>query len=214
MRILVVAAHLDDEILGCGGTILKHIENGDDVFVCIVTKGYEPNWGKEDMKREIKEAEEVDKIMGIKKRIYCSFPAVKLNTIAHGEINKKITDIVEKVNPKIIYTHFEDDINKDHHFVFNAVMVATRPIKRKIKVVCFETMSSTEWNYKAFIPNLYVNIEKFIDKKIEAFSRYSAEVKKYPHPRSKEGIRIWAKKRGIEVCLEYAEAFMIIRSFW
>ena len=214
MRVLVIAAHSDDEILGVGGTILKHREIGDEVFVCIVTQGYEPEWTKEYLAKEIEEAKSVDKILEIKKRFYCGFPAAKLNIIPCGEFNKKISELVEKINPDIIYTHFENDVNKDHGIVFNSVMVATRPVNKKIRVLCFETMSSTEWNYKAFIPNFYVDIGKFVDKKVEAFLQYKSEVKSYPHPRSKEGIKILAQKRGSEVCLEYAESFMVIRSFW
>ena len=214
MNVLIVAAHLDDEILGVGGTILKHIESGDDVYVCIATSGYEPVHKKEHLEKEINEAKEVDKILNIKKRIYLNFPVVKLNTIPHGEINKKVTGVVNEVNPGIIYTHFKGDINVDHRVVFDAVMVATRPINKKIKVLCYETISSSEWNYSSFIPNHYVDIEPFIEKKIEAFLQYKSEVKEYPHTRSKEGIRILAKKRGADITVKYAEAFMIIRSFW
>jgi len=215
MKILVIAAHPDDEVLGVGGTILKHKYQGDYVSVCIVTKAYEPQWSKDYMENKLKEARKVDKILGINRRIYLNFPTVKLNTIPHGEFNKRIFDVVNEVNPDVIYTHFEKDINQDHRIIFKGVMVATRPTnRRRIRLLCFETISSTEWNNKAFIPNFYVDITKFIDKKIEAFSQYKSEVKEYPHPRSKEGIKIWANKRGIESCTEYAEAFILIRDFW
>jgi LmbE family N-acetylglucosaminyl deacetylase len=214
MRVLAVVAHPDDEILGCGGTLLKHKEAGDEVFICMVTKAYQPEWTADYIQNKLKEAKEVDKILGVTERIYCNLPTVKLNTIPYGKLNREIIQVVDDVDPDVIYTHFEHDVNKDHNIIFNAVMVATRPIKKKIKVVCFETISSTEWSNKGFTPNLYVDITSFIDKKIEAFSKYESEVKDYPHPRSKEGIRIWSNKRGIEVCIEYAEAFMVVRDFW
>ena len=213
MNVLVIAAHPDDEILGVGGTILKHKAKGDSVSVCIVTKAYPPEWGADYINEKVKEAKKVDKLLGIDKRIYCGFPTVKLNTIPTGEFNKKIYGVVEEAKPDIIYTHFKHDVNLDHKIVFNAVMVAARPVKRKIEVRCFETISSTEWNYEAFIPNLYIDITEFIDKKIEAFKQYKSEVKKYPHPRSPEGVRTGANRRGMEICTEYAEAFMIIRRF-
>jgi N-acetylglucosamine malate deacetylase 1 len=211
-KILVVAAHYDDEILGVGGTLLKHKEQGDEIYICIVTEGYEPEWSKEHIKKQERESEEVDRILGTTKRLHCHFPAVKLNTIPSGEFNKKIYGIVNEVNPDIVYTHFEHDINIDHKLVFNAVMVATRPLKdKKIKVLCFETPSSTEWSQIGFKPNHYVNIAGFIDKKVEAFLKYGDEVKEYPHPRSLEALKILAKKRGNEVCMEYSECFIMVR---
>lgn len=215
MRVLVIAAHPDDEVLGVGGTLLKHHTKKDEIFICMVTQAYEPQWTKEYIENKLKEAKEVDKILGTKKRIYCDFPTVKLNIIPTGEFNKKISDIISEINPNVIYTHFRNDINQDHRIVFNAVMVATRPtISKKIKVLSFETLSSTEWNHSAFIPNVFVEISEFIDKKIEAFSKYKSEVKEYPHPRSKKGIRIWANKRGLEIGCEYAEAFILIKDIW
>ncbi|MBC8500902.1 MAG: PIG-L family deacetylase [Nanoarchaeota archaeon] len=214
MRILVIAAHPDDEVLGVGGTILKHKKNGDEVYICIVTTSYEPEWSKKYKVTKLKEAKKVDNILCVKKRVFCDLPTVKLNTIPHGEFNKIIGEVIEDISPDVIYTHFEGDVNKDHGIIFQAVMVATRPVRKKTKVLCFETPSSTEWNNKAFIPNLYVDITPYIDKKVEAFSQYKSEVKKYSHPRSKKGLKIWANKRGIEICTEYAEAFQIVRSFW
>ncbi|NQT30410.1 MAG: PIG-L family deacetylase [Candidatus Saganbacteria bacterium] len=210
MKVLVVAAHPDDEVLGVGGTILKHTKAGDEVFVCIVTKAYEPQWPKEYMEEKIKEQEQVDNLLGVKKRFNLDLPTVKLNTLSHGEINKKIAEVVDGVNPDIIYTHFEGDLNLDHTLIFRASMVASRPPKN-IKLLCFETLSETEWNNQAFLPNYWVNIGGFIDKKVEALKIYKSEVKPYPHPRSEKGVRILAQKRGLEICREHAEAFALIR---
>ncbi|MBN1645712.1 PIG-L family deacetylase [Candidatus Woesearchaeota archaeon] len=215
-KILVIAAHPDDEILGAGGTILKHVHDGNEVHVCIVTKSYSPEWSDEYRSTKIEEAKKINKLMRIAKRHYLGLPTQKLNTIASGEFNQKIRQVIETVEPDIVYTHFKHDINKDHTAVFEGVMTATRPIIDHIEVRCFETMSSTEWNYQPcnmFTPNLFVDIGKFIEKKLEAFAVYKSEVKEYPHPRSVEGVRNWAKKRGNEICKEYAEAFMIMRRF-
>jgi N-acetylglucosamine malate deacetylase 1 len=210
-KILVIAAHYDDELLGVGGTLLKHKEQGDEIYICIVTQGYEPEWTKAYMEKQEKQAEEVDQILGTTKRFHCHFPAVKLNTIPSGEFNKKIYDVINEVNPDIVYTHFGQDVNIDHRLVFDAVMVATRPLNKKMKVLCFETPSSTEWSNMGFKPNYYVDITNQIDKKIEAFLKYKDEVKEYPHPRSAEALKILAKKRGIEVLKEHAESFILIR---
>ncbi|MEA3493473.1 MAG: PIG-L deacetylase family protein [Candidatus Margulisiibacteriota bacterium] len=210
MKILVVAAHPDDEILGVGGTLLRHASKGDEVFVCIVTKAFEPQWSKEYMETKIKEQAEVDKLVGIKKRYNLDLMTTKLNTIPHGELNKKITGVVDEVNPDVIYTHFENDLNYDHTIIFRACLVATRPPKR-IKLLSYETVSETEWNNKPFLPNVWNEIKDQIDNKVKAFEIYKSEVKKWPHPRSGEGIRVLAKKRGSEICVEYAEAFMLIK---
>jgi N-acetylglucosamine malate deacetylase 1 len=214
-KILVIAAHPDDEILGVGGTILKHVENGDEVHVCIVTSGFPPDWSEEFIRTKREEAKKVDSCLGITKRYYCELPAAKLNTIAHGELNKKILAIVEEVNPDTVYTHYENDIHKDHRIIYESVMVSTRPIKdKKIRVLCFETVSSSEWNLPQFTPNYYINITKFIHKKIDAFLEYKSEIKQFPHPRSSEGLMVLAKKRGMEVNVQCAEAFKIVREFW
>ena len=214
MKVLVVSAHPDDEILGVGGTIVKHVENGDDVSVCIVTRAYEPEWSQEYIERKREEAERVDQLLGVKKRYWCGFPTVKLNTVPTGEFNRKIGAVIDDVDPDVVYTHFEHDINEDHTRVFKAVMVATRPVDKKRRVLCFETMSSTEWSNKGFVPNFYVDISRQIEKKAEALSIYESEVRQPPHPRSLEGAKTWARKRGFEICTEYAEAFMLLREVW
>ena len=213
MRILIVGSHPDDEVLGVGGTLCKHVSNGDEVYVCIITKAYEPHWTREYVENKFREQNEVDKVFKIKKRFHLNFPTIKLNIIPHGELNKAVTNIVEKINPHIIYTHYENDINYDHTLVFRACMVATRPPKR-IKLISYETLSETEWNNKPFSPNLWIDIEDHIEKKIEAFEIYKSEVESSFHPRSEEGIRNLAKKRGFEIMVKYAEAFMVIRDYW
>jgi len=213
MRILVISAHPDDEILGVGGTICKHVENKDEVYICIVTKAYEPEWSKEYMETKIIEQKEVDKLLKIKKRFNLDLPTVKLNTVPSGELNKKIENVIEDVKPDIVYTHYQHDLNHDHTLIFKACLVATRPPKN-IKLMCYETLSSTEWSYSSFQPNIWVNIKEYINLKIKAFETYKSEIKSYPHPRSSEGIKILAQKRGSEICREYAEAFILIRDFF
>ena len=213
MNVLAVVSHPDDEILGVGGTLLKHKELGDSVYVCITTKAFEPLWTKEYMRGKIKEQKQVDKLLGVKKRYHLDYPTTKLNTIAGGEFNAGVTKVVDEVNPNIIYTHFENDLNYDHTVTMRACLVASRP-PRKIKLLCFETLSETEWGHKPFLPNYWVDIGKHIDRKIEIFELYESEVKKYPHPRSREGIKDLARKRGVEMCIPYAESFILIKEMW
>ena len=210
-NVLVIAAHPDDEVLGCGGTILKHVSSGDNVYVCVVTVA-DKRWPSAYKKEKIREAKTVDEILGVKERFYCNLPTTSLNCLPSFEINSKIYEVFNIVNPDIVYTHFGNDVNEDHRVIFNAVLVCSRPLKKLISLRCFETASSTEWGSKHFAPNFYVVLEKSeILKKIEAFSIYKSEVKKYPHPRSLKGLKNLAKKRGNEICKKYAEAFIIIR---
>jgi N-acetylglucosamine malate deacetylase 1 len=210
MKILVVGAHPDDEILGVGGTICRHIVNGDQVSVCIVTKAIEPRWSKQYMEQKRIEQQAVDRLLGVSMRYHLDFPTTQLNTISQGELNDAVNQTVDVIRPDIVYTHFGDDLNADHGLVSRACLVATRPPKR-IKLLCFETLSETEWGTTAFKPNMWINIGEYIEKKIQAFNIYVSEVQKYPHPRSADGIKSLARNRGTEACLEYAEGFVLIR---
>ncbi len=213
MRVLVIGAHPDDEILGVGGTICKHVANNDSVFVCIVTEPYEPEWSRKYIEAKVKQQKEVDEILNIKKRFNLNLPTVKLNTIAHGDLSNRITNIINKVNPDIVYTHYEHDLNQDHIIIFRTTVVATRPPKR-IKLLCYESLSSTEWATKSFQSNVYIDIKDFIEKKIDTFKIYEKEVRDFPNPRSIKGIKILARKRGTEAGMEYAEGFVLIRDLW
>jgi len=212
-KILVIAAHPDDEILGVGGTLLRHKKNNDEIYICMVTSAYLPNWSEEYIQQQGIYQKQVDEILGTTKRFNLDFPTVRLNTIPHGEFNKAIDDVIKTVNPDIVYTHFEHDMNMDHRIVFNACMVACRP-PRHIKLVCFETLSETEWNNKGFIPNYWVDISSEIDKKTELFNVYKSEIKHNPHPRNNNGIRVLAMKRGNDICINFAEAFIVIKEYW
>ena len=215
MKILVVAAHFDDEILGVGGTLLKHVEAGDQVSACIVTIGKSPKWPEEYTKKQLEEAGKVDEHLNFEDRFILDFEPMSLSSLSTDSVNREVAKVIDSVKPDTIYTHFWGDINKDHRIVFDSVMVGTRPINDKVNVICFETPSSTEWNNIPFKPNYYVNLEKsLIDSKLDAFSCYESEAKKYPHPRSSEAIMNLAKYRGNEVSSEYAEAFVVVRQFW
>lgn len=217
MKVLVVAAHPDDEVMGAGGTIAKHAHQGDDTYLCFVTKAYTPDWSEEIISRKRREALAASKILGFKKTFFCDLPAVMLDTVPQKELNKRISDVVRDVQPDIVYTTHKGDLNCDHRLVFEATMVAVRPVSAKSirKVLSYELPSSTEWvppfAERAFIPNVYVDISDTLERKIKAMSVYKTELKEYPHPRSLEALTTYAKKRGLEIQVEAAEAFMLIR---
>jgi LmbE family N-acetylglucosaminyl deacetylase len=219
MKILVIAPHPDDEVLGCGGTIKKHIRSGNDVYLCVVTEAYQPDWTEKYIKNKEREIRASNKFIGFKKSFFLGLPTVKLDIIGQKKINDLIYECVKKINPEIVYIPFFGDINKDHQIVSQACMVAVRPKPgSKIKkVFLYEVSSETEWAKPAqkiedvFMPNHYEDISIFLNSKLNAMKCYKSELKKYPHPRSLEGIKILAQKRGMESGLKYAEAFMSLR---
>ncbi len=210
MNILVVGAHPDDEVLGAGGAIAKHVASGDHVYVCIVTQAFAPQWSEDYLVKKTKEQEAVDVFLGITKRFQLGHHTTKLNTVPHGEISGQVCQLVKKVSADILYTHFEDDVHYDNTVTYRACLVASRP-PNSCKLICYETVSETEWGSRPFHPNYWIDIEQWIDKKIQACSLYQTEMRQFPHPRSDEGIRTLAKFRGMQMCRQYGEAFQIIR---
>ena len=214
-RVLVIAPHPDDEVLSCGGSIAKHIEKGDEVFVCIVTKAYTPEWSDDFIKNRTQEIKNAHAILGVSTTIFLDLPTVKLDTFPQVELNAAIHNIVRDADPDIAYIPHIGDLNSDHRLVHYACLVSLRPANHNLKkILSCETLSVTEWgsSIEPFIPNFYVNLpQSALDKKIEAMKAYSSELKEYPHPRSIEIIEALAKKRGSEIFTEYAEAFMLIR---
>lgn len=220
MKVLVIAAHPDDEVIGAGGTIANHVKRGDHVYLCVVTKAYPPDWAEDEIKERKKEVLKVNEILGIKKTYFLDLPTVKLDTIPQKELNDLITQTVNEVQPEVVYIPHKGDVNKDHGLVFNAAMVAIRPRPGSLikKVLSYETLSETEWASpfieNVFIPNVYVDISETLEVKLKAMSEYRSELKEFPHPRSPEAISALAKIRGSSIGAKAAEAFMLVREAW
>ena len=224
-KILVIAAHPDDEILGCGGTIAKLKKKGNEIRVFFAAEGITARYLKKDfntlkVKREIEtrnlQSIQALKILGINKK-YISFGnrrCCRLDQIPLIDLVKDIENKLDEIKPNVIFTHWHNDLNIDHKIVNQAVCVAIRPINRSYikEILCFEILSSTEWNTKsAFNPNCFFDITKFIFKKCSAFSKFKKEIKPWPHSRSKEVIKSLAIFRGSQVGLKYAEGFSLIK---
>lgn len=216
-KILIIAAHPDDEILGVGGTILKHIKNGNEASILILGEGETSRDSGVNIKKRERQAKKAAKLLGAKNLFLETLPDNKFDSIPLLEIVKEVEGVINKVRPNIIYTHHSYDLNIDHRLTFQAVLTACRPqpgffVK---KILTFETPSSTEWQVKKrkeiFCPTEYNDITDFIDKKIEVLKVYKNELKKPPHSRSIKGVRILAQYRGVEVGYKYAEAFQVIR---
>ncbi len=224
-KYLIVVAHPDDDILGCGGTIKKLTKLKKKVKVVFLAEGsscryknskkYDKQINSAIQQRE-KWAIKALRDLGVNKFSFYNLKCGKL----HKYPITKIAAIVEKeikyFKPEIIISHSNFDVNVDHRIVYQACLQSTRPTsKKKVKAfISFEILSSTEWKYnRIFEPNLFINIEKEIRYKIQALKRYKSEIKKYPHPRSTEGIKALGSYRGIQSHNRFAEAFKIIRLF-
>lgn len=215
MNVLVISAHPDDEVLGCGATIAKHVNNKDKVYVVIVADGATARY-KDNMISLLKDScHKSNKLLGVKQVFFLGFKDQYLDSVPLIEIIKSIETIKSKVKPDVVYTHSYTDLNKDHQVVNKATLTAFRPVdKQKVQIYSYEVNSSTEWNPSdVFRPNIYIDITNFISKKIKAFECYKSEIRDYPHPRSKEAIIALAKYRGFQSALKYAESFHLIRGY-
>ena len=224
-RVLVVAAHPDDEILGCGGTVIQHVENKDDVHVMIMAEGLTSRDSKRNVIVKNKELNALHKnsilaaeIMGVSDLQICNFPDNRMDRIDLLDVVKKIEEKIALYRPDIIYTHHAGDVNIDHMITHNAVVTASRSLPGQFvkTILFFEILSSTEWQMqtsnKSFMPNWYVDIGKEFKKKIAALKCYDSEMREYPHPRSYEGVETLAKYRGLCIGTIYAEAFSLGRN--
>lgn len=214
MKVLVFAPHNDDEVLGVGGTIAKHVANGDEVYVCEVTIGK----NEERAKLIKEEALKAHEVLGVKETFFLDFPVVRLSTIPAIELNKEVHKVVQEVKPEIAYIPHKGDMHKDHAVVAESAMVALRPVDSpQVKeIYVYETLSETEWNIPSvdnlFIPNVYVDITETIDRKLTAMKCYQSQLYDFPHPRSLQAIQSLSELRGSTICVENAESFMLVRN--
>lgn len=216
-KVLVIAPHADDEILGVGGTMARHIAEGNEVYVCVVTRGEMPLFPVEAVETIRRETKRAHSMLGVKETFFLEFPAVMLEQVPRYQLNGSIMDVILKVEPDIVYIPHIGDMQKDHQLVNEAAMVAVRPkYKHKIsRVYAYETLSETEWNIpnvtNAFIPTVYTDISKFINEKKKILSCFESQVSPFPNPRSLEAVEALAKYRGSTVGVMAAEAFVLIR---
>ena len=220
-KILIVAAHPDDEVLGCGGTVAKLIAQGYEAYTLILGEGKTSRDEQREVENKTDELEvlntEIQKandVIGIKKVFVESFADNRFDSVDLLDIVKVISKVKEEVKPSIIFTHFENDLNIDHQITYKAVLTATRPMEGESvkEIYSFEILSSTEWNYPlSFSPDTFFDISETINLKIDAMKAYDSELRQYPHPRSLEGIKLNAKYQGMRVGKKYVEAFKSVR---
>ena len=201
MKVLAVVAHPDDEVLGCGGTLARHVTDGDEV-TCLLT--VRDRW-----QQHVEAARELG--IGVWTHEE-SFVDQELDARPFGRILSLIEGCAQQLPPRIVYTHSPEDLNLDHQIVARAVLTAFRPFVSRATILTFETISSTEWSPQPFAPNHWVELtEKQLDRKCNALDCYPTEAREPPHPRSHGGIRCQARVRGAQAGVMYAEAFRLIR---
>ena len=234
MKVLVIAAHPDDEVLGMGGLLKKFSKKENDIKIVFLATGissrrsndylnstkYKINNNlKNDIEKQIeqlqKDARKALSVLGIKKIQFEDFPDNEMDIVSNLKITKKIEAIIDDYRPDTVYTHSQCDINVDHRLIYESTITATRPKKNSVvtQVISFETPSSTEWYFpQKFSPNIFVDISKELKFKLKAMQCYKNELMEFPHPRSIEALEIIAKRWGTVCGFNAAEAFCLVRS--
>ena len=216
-KVLVVAPHPDDEILGCGGTMARLVAEGADVHVVVMTSGQPPEYTEAYTGNVRKEMAEAHMVLGLINVHFLDLPAAGLDKMPAAQVNKVFGDLADQLQPDTMFLPFIGDIHSDHQVSFLSAMVAARPRKRAVpeRIYAYETLSETNWYAPgitpAFIPNVYIDISDYLDKKIQAFLQFQSQVKAFPDERSPESLRALAILRGSTVYRNAAEAFMLVR---
>ena len=219
-KVLVIAPHADDEILGCGGVIARHIHNGDSVDICVATnasRGAPELFSSVQIETIRAEAEQAHRLLGVNQTNFLEFPAPDLENFPAYKIANTLSDYILRIKPSDLYLPFPGDLHTDHRVIYRAALVAARPPYAPFvkKILCYETLSETEWTPKfsdtQFSPNVFVDIENFIDLKAQAMECFKSQIKEEPNPRSINAIKALSRFRGSTVNCRFAEAFMLER---
>ncbi|HJQ47132.1 MAG TPA: PIG-L deacetylase family protein [Amycolatopsis sp.] len=215
--VLVVAAHPDDELLGAGGTLARHVHCGDEVHAVVVADGATSRYGEGMSDVLAKSAQRAADVLGLASVDLLSLPDQRLDTLSMLDVTRDVEAVVDRLRPAVVYTHFPGDVNVDHGQVARAAWTACRPyvLPGLRRFAVFETPSSTEWAWplegSGFDPTLFVNITSTMDEKLDAMACYESELRDYPHPRSLRALRERAAYWGSRVGQSAAEAFQILR---
>jgi LmbE family N-acetylglucosaminyl deacetylase len=210
--VLCIAAHPDDEVLGCGGVLARHARNGEPVTVVIACEGESLRYGPGGVGQSDHIQRAADRL-GCRSVRHLRFPDQALETLRLTEIIAPLEKIVREVRPRVVYAQHGGDVNRDHHLLFQAILVATRPTETFVETVyAFDTASSTEWAFpRTFVPDTWIDIAATLDAKLAAMACYESELRPYPHPRSLKALEHRARALGNQVCMDAAEVFMTVR---
>ncbi len=217
-KVLVVAAHTDDEAIGCGGTIARYVAEGNNVQVVFMADGItsRPGASEQDLQQRQAAADKAQAILGYQKAHYLGLPDNRLDSVPLLDVVQPLEKIIRDIGPEVVYTHHSGDLNVDHRITHQAVLTACRPIPGSSirEIYGFEVVSSTEWNtcgVNTFAPQVFVDISDLLENKLAALDAYRVEIRTYPHSRSLDNIKALALHRGCAVGLKAAEAYMMLR---
>jgi LmbE family N-acetylglucosaminyl deacetylase len=216
-RVAVIAAHPDDELLGAGGTLVRHVREGDEVHAVIVADGAGSRYPAELVATLEKQARRAAEVIGVASIQFLSLPDQRLDTVPLIELTQRLEGVLDDIRPGIVYTHFPEDVNADHRLVSRCAWTACRPYARPglRKFAVFETPSSTEWAWPMtgteFRPNLFVDVTDTLEAKIAAMECYETELRDYPHPRSSRALRERAAYWGSHIGRLAAEPLVVLR---
>jgi len=216
-NVLIVSPHADDEVLGCGGSIARHVAQGDNVFIHIVTKAIPQIFSADYMDTVRAEALEAHARLGVKETMFTDFPAPMLDQTPGYEIADAINEVAGPWEIDWAYVPWRGDIHSDHRAVFDAALVAFRPTTRNAvsRIMAYETLSETEWALPFgddfFKPTMFVNIEDHLSAKLDAMRKFGSQLRDFPSSRSLEAIEALARYRGATVGVHAAESFVTIR---
>ena len=217
MKVLVVCAHPDDETLGCGGTLLKHRDQGDELHWAICTKSIGAAWTEEQRATKAAEVKTVAARYAMAGVHWADWPTASLDTLGLSLIIEFLADILTKVRPEVVYTVHGSDAHSDHRVVFQAAMSVLKPFHMYglgvRRVLGYEVLSSTEAGYEPihFVPNVWIDISPWLREKIDVFKIYESEVQQMNFPREESAIRALARYRGATISASYAEGFVLLR---
>lgn len=217
MKVLVLAPHPDDEILGCGGTIAKHVAAGDSVEVLVATRGIIELYPQELIEQVRHEARQAHELLGVSRTRFLEFPAPALDTVPRYQLAAAINAVVKESQCQCLYIPHHGDIHSDHFHLHHAALVAVRPLADcpVRRIWAYETLSETEWappqKDAVFYPTVFVDISPYLPKKLAAMSCFGTQVKPPPNARSLRNIEALAHYRGATVARDAAESFMLIR---
>ena len=216
-KVLIIAPHPDDETLGCGGTLLKHRDSGDEIYWMIITHVHlKHGWAGDMIRQTENEITQVAQKYGFIKYYNLDFPTMLLDTLPINDLISKMKEVLEEVRPSTVYLPNRSDIHTDHRIVFTAAMSCSKNFRASFikKRLMYETLSETEFSAplmeNSFTPNVFVDVSGYLDEKLEIFETYRSEIMESPLPRSLDSIEAIARYRGSRIMTKYAEAFMLI----
>lgn len=217
MKVLVVAPHPDDEVLGCGGTIARHVAAGDEVHVLVATRGMPEMYPDEAIEHVRSEARHAHELLGVTETHFEDFPAPALDTVPRYKLAAAVSSLIQKTAAECLYIPHHGDIHSDHFHLYHACLVAARPLENCSvrRILVYETVSETEWapplTDSIFYPTVFVDISDYLQQKLDAMSCFKSQVQEPPSARSLRTLEALARYRGATVSCHAAESFMLVR---